>query len=90
MILRDSVMSCPSSSIAGSSPPRTYETADGGQALERQDKLVWCRVAQSDHQSDRLTLDRNQSGLSPYERMLIFSTRYGMRFSSSSSHTFWQ
>ena len=31
-----------------------------------------------------------QAGLSPYERMLIFSTRYGIRFSSSRSHTFWQ
>ena len=36
------------------------------------------------------TLARNAAGLSPYERMLIFSTRYGISFSSSSNHTFWQ
>ena len=32
----------------------------------------------------------NHAGLSPYERMLIFETRKGIRFSSSKSHTFWQ
>mmetsp|Transcript_8526 Transcript_8526/g.22030 ORF Transcript_8526/g.22030 Transcript_8526/m.22030 type:complete len:392 (+) Transcript_8526:114-1289(+) len=36
------------------------------------------------------TLRRKSAGLSPYERMLISSTRYGTCFSSSCSHTFWQ
>lgn len=58
MIGRLSVISSPSSSIAGRSPPGTMRV--------------------------------NHAGFGPYERMLIFLTRYGMRFSSRRSQTFWQ